>query len=1740
MIRTNPLLTTNFKVVVSSDYSLYLESFNTNTELSNVNYKHYPIYKNDLLENKLPLFYNKLPIELAFDVRYDNDNNIIQSSYDYQFDTTYHAGAGYIEDQWHKEEFEYFAPLYIRKNFIPKAFIILRVDHPIGYTLNNNNLKYDFYSSNKENFNEILNEWKCVNLFDLTYTSDLGKWLYKNYLNNDRFPKMAFEYNPEKSEFSNWYGIDYNSGIYTYKPLFIDDRNGIETPHFRFEKYITEGYKRSELIFPYILNLKFLFDDTPATPNSLRKYSMNRYYGFYADDIEFVSNITSYVVPNMRDDTYMLNNIILLSGSTDEIDECNLDNISSITSISPFIEDWNDNKDNYVFIDNTNDLNRTKTISGLYLIKRIQLDGVWMYKVISDEIMDDYWNNITYQNFIKQYGHSNIKNVSIKYDKFNILSGMTIDFSIDKYIDCNLTTGYTYADLYLIKIDEKYHVIKYSSGITYSTTTNNKNSLITNSESGDSNFYQYYIQSDYAINLNSNYIEYWINGKNSQYYKKYNVEDPGVRQPLTFPIYKIKFTDIKDFDFDRVDTKYSDFDYEKTEYVDTFEEKLYANDYNNNSIPFGKKLEKLGTTSEYKISNVSSEYIAGDELYEIYNKGKQYSISNDTGGENNLYDLSDIWRKNQSIVKWGFMGSISHSDYPYKLNNNYEIGGDYNKTIDPFATIPDTKSKNLDYFYRIGNFYTSSGYTYYKNQSTNIQYDFVSTVIGNGFDMMAYFGTDLNMNFDYFTFFFKNKMYYQDNSILLTKKYDKYSIFNCGDQYSSSVTLFKGLKIKIREIKNIYQDDNKITKIAYGNKTYNDYKCSIILNENYIDNNSGLINYEKYIDTRTNGINIILNEKYKNLLIIINACLSGNTLNNLDVYNEKDGLYYGKNKNDDIIADYDPKIFTSYNFISAINDYVNDYNLIVKYYTIKELDGIMYSGSTIANNFKNSTMDQIPDWEYKFQSFMINIENPINIDINNKCYSTTPYYVSDVNNDYVSTIINFEESKLQKTNIFRFSGPYEPIFKDINLFKNHYFCYNCDIVQYPITATTQSSASLAEQTSTTKIVWEKLNNICSVVSENYVQCNVNPNTVGITNNLLIYGFNFNIPNEATITGITVIIQRKSDSEPTKSSYVKDHQIKLTKNITSGIFSHTNGADFSSPYKYANWRKNLQYIVYPPNDQYNMWGWPAGSLTGSDVNSQYFGVMINTSVYNDNKESIILPQIKCVQVALIYTYNKTEYENLKTIYFDDNYKFDTSLEDFGQIGELVFSKVNEQVDILKESNNKYNIYPIIDEFGYKSSKRYIFKSSWDKEFFIKSLPNIVTPEAIFIKPPIVGIPTVLTVSIGNITDTGSTCDGEVTSSGYTTAYRGICWSTSTNPTYNDTHTSNGTGLGTFTGQITNLLSESLYYARAYAINSIGVSYGDILNFTTSQGLYEVTTSGITQYTVYATGGGTITSGDGYITVQRGVCWSTLENPEYIENVSNYTIDGSGTGDFISSIMPLEPETTYYVRSYGIDQNGKITYGNEEFFTTDGGVYNLTTGSVDERHDITDYSAICKGSVLASTGYTNSQRGVCWDSKTTDPIYEKYGSNYTIDEYGDGVYDSVITGLTPGRRYNYRTYCDNPSGTYYGVSKNFITEDGYYNVSIVDYVKTSYSEVMLTITINSSPGYNTVQRGVCWSTSPSPTIDNDMTNDGTGSGTFSTKMIQLSGNTTYYFRGYGINQSDVVLYSSEESITTGTPD
>jgi hypothetical protein len=71
------------------------------------------------------------------------------------------------------------------------------------------------------------------------------------------------------------------------------------------------------------------------------------------------------------------------------------------------------------------------------------------------------------------------------------------------------------------------------------------------------------------------------------------------------------------------------------------------------------------------------------------------------------------------------------------------------------------------------------------------------------------------------------------------------------------------------------------------------------------------------------------------------------------------------------------------------------------------------------------------------------------------------------------------------------------------------------------------------------------------------------------------------------------------------------------------------------------------------------------------------------------------------------------------YWDSNYKFDTTFENFGMIEELVFSKVNpiESPLKLKNTEKDLSLYPIVDEYGYEYGNRFIFNSSWDKDFYI---------------------------------------------------------------------------------------------------------------------------------------------------------------------------------------------------------------------------------------------------------------------------------------------------------------------------------------------------------------------------------------------------------------------------------------
>ena len=84
-----------------------------------------------------------------------------------------------------------------------------------------------------------------------------------------------------------------------------------------------------------------------------------------------------------------------------------------------------------------------------------------------------------------------------------------------------------------------------------------------------------------------------------------------------------------------------------------------------------------------------------------------------------------------------------------------------------------------------------------------------------------------------------------------------------------------------------------------------------------------------------------------------------------------------------------------------------------------------------------------------------------------------------------------------------------------------------------------------------------------------------------------------------------------------------------------------------------------------------------------------------------------------------------------------------------------------------------------------------------------------------------------------------------------------------------------------------------------------------------------------------------------------------------------------------------------------------------------------------------------------------------------------------------------------------------------------------------------------TITSDGNDEITGRGVCWSRSPTPTINNDKTRDGTGSGDFTSSITGLYGNTTYYVRAYAINSASVgygndISFTTEEEITEPVAD
>jgi uncharacterized protein (TIGR02145 family) len=284
-----------------------------------------------------------------------------------------------------------------------------------------------------------------------------------------------------------------------------------------------------------------------------------------------------------------------------------------------------------------------------------------------------------------------------------------------------------------------------------------------------------------------------------------------------------------------------------------------------------------------------------------------------------------------------------------------------------------------------------------------------------------------------------------------------------------------------------------------------------------------------------------------------------------------------------------------------------------------------------------------------------------------------------------------------------------------------------------------------------------------------------------------------------------------------------------------------------------------------------------------------------------------------------------------------------------------------------------------------------------------------------------IPSLYTRDATDITLISAISGGEITDDwGCPVTSRGICWSSIHTPTLEDTLTSDGTGAGAFTSSVTGLQPNQTYFIRAYATNSQGTAYGNMITFKTLSLWPTLSTTPITNITsTSATSGGEITNiGESNVTV-RGVCWSSLHTPTVSDSL---TSDGTGIGIFASSITGLQPNLTYYIRAYATNNDG-TGYGDLIAFTTFPPWPTLSTTPIT---NITSTSATSGGEITNIGASNVTVRGVCFSSLHTPTISD----SVTSDGSGSGAFTSSLADLQPNLTYYIRAYAVNGHGTAYG--------------------------------------------------------------------------------------------------------------
>lgn len=833
ILRTNPRLTTNTKLMYDGE-NLYMDSYQATPLLSTLEYKHHRVWKTGLFNRDLRNFLLGTNTA-AYEVGQNVSDTIVLNNFDNQFENMYWCGVESINSSVYPQEMGCIAPLYLRKKR-PNYFVIFKIDNPSNTNLvGSTDLKYDFYY-------DVLKKMKIVKTFDLREGTPIGNYI-KRYVEQRDFHYDQSIYVNFSSDEIYYYGIDKKSGVLTqkvenFKTQLLENDNTI----MKQDDWITGGFERNGLIFPYIMNIEFLFDDITT-----EEYKFARYFGMYCNDIDLydlnivdgsysketgATTLTTRVnsiddIIELKDDGFYyikdknrnifgVSNNILIPGYYNVPGEIDVNNFKGFesSSISTFGERV-EGVGNAMMILKITD----KLITGDRILISLTISGKKIGEFISSSQYDagDFHNNIfSCKGTPEDIAVALAK--SINSCNLNELQWMNA-YNIGAYVILKAAyPGSHFNNFFTIGIDEitsqKVKKITDSfmggtdfNGCMFKVYTSDKDMFFDDTDK-DQDSTRYLKCGDGTkdnaeilsvipyINENNQIDDTYsllITDKYGQYVNISKTEQMEIVDKYYARIGMLSFFPVRDFDFDTVSSVYGDYTQMQKELdvMNTF-------------------LIKRNGDSDIEDSDI--------EVYEMM-RYRKFVDDNDNKLdteyeyylENIIPELSTENKTVPHIVKWGYADEAKDScEKPYRLN---------------MSKIFDTSNFSANTYMQTGDIieYTHS-MPYYvagvKNENEKVdnnEYQYI-TVDENLWNKDY---DDLVNNWiNYFTDIEENHFDEMFGDVPGNKRYNKkYSRFLFGNSVNRSSTLFRGVKFEIIEM-----NGNKETHTG----KYNGYKFSFL------------------------------------------------------------------------------------------------------------------------------------------------------------------------------------------------------------------------------------------------------------------------------------------------------------------------------------------------------------------------------------------------------------------------------------------------------------------------------------------------------------------------------------------------------------------------------------------------------------------------------------------------------------------------------------------------------------------------------------------------------------------------------------------------------------------------------------------------------------------------------------------------------------------------------------------------